>query len=69
MSVFNEQPPLINVSNFSQWLKTKYSFLNTKSIKLSRLHSERDINFLIKGIDSKKYVVKIQYREFGLLIV
>jgi len=59
MSVFDEQPPLINVSNFCQWLKKNYSFLKSKNIKLSRLNSERDINFLIKGIGTKKYVVKI----------
>ena len=59
MSVFDEQPPLINVSNFCQWLKKNYSFFKSKNIKLSRLNSERDINFLIKGIGTKKYVVKI----------
>ena len=59
MSVFDEQPPLINVSAFSHWLKKKYSFFKSKNIKLSRLNSERDINLLIKGVDKKQYVVKI----------
>ena len=60
MSVFDEQPPKINVSLFSKWLKENYSFLKLKDINLSRLNSERDINFLIKGIGIKKYVVKIE---------
>ena len=59
MSVFDEQPPIINVSAFCQWLKKNYSFFNLKKIKLSRLNSERDVNFLIKGIGKKQYVVKI----------
>ena len=59
MSVFDEQPPIINVSSFSRWLKKNYSFFNSKSIKLSRLNSERDINLLIKGAGTKRYVVKI----------
>ena len=59
MSVFDEQPPIINVSSFSHWLKKNYSFFNSKSIKLSRLNSERDVNLLIKGAGSKQYVVKI----------
>ena len=59
MSVFDEQPPIINVSSFSLWLKKNYSFFNSKSIKLSRLNSERDVNLLIKGAGTKQYVVKI----------
>ena len=59
MSVFDEQPPIINVSSFSKWLKENYSFFKSKHIKISRLNSERDINLLIKGIGTKKYVVKI----------
>jgi len=59
MSVFDEQPPIINVSAFSHWLKKNYSFFKSKSIKLSRLNSERDINLLIKGAGTKQYVVKI----------
>ena len=59
MSVFDEQPPIINVSSFSRWLKKNYSFFNSKSIKLSRLNSERDVNLLIKGAGTKQYVVKI----------
>ena len=59
MSVFDEQPPIINVSAFCQWLKKNYSFFNLKKIKLVRLNSERDVNFLIKGIGKKQYVVKI----------
>ena len=59
MSVFNEQPPLINVKKFSLWLKNNYPFLKTKNFKLLRLNSERDINFLIKLNENQKYVVKI----------
>ena len=59
MSVFDEQPPIINVSSFSHWLKKNYSFFKSKNIKLSRLNSERDINLLIKGVGTKQYVVKI----------
>ena len=59
MSVFDEQPPIINVSSFSHWLKKNYSFFNSKNIKLSRLNSERDVNLLIKGAGTKQYVVKI----------
>ena len=56
MSVFDEQPPIINVSSFSHWLKKNYSLFNSKSIKLSRLNSERDVNLLIKGAGTKQYV-------------
>ena len=59
MSVFDEEPPIINISSFSHWLKKNYSFFNSKSIKLSRLNSERDVNLLIKGAGTKQYVVKI----------
>ncbi len=59
MSVFDEQPPLINVTKFSLWLKKNYNFFKSKNFKLSRLNSERDINFLIKFNSSKEYVVKI----------
>ena len=59
MSVFDEQPPIINVSLFSKWLKENYSFFKSKDIKISRLNSERDINLLIKEKSAKKYVVKI----------
>ena len=59
MSVFDEQPPIINISAFSHWLKKNYSFFKSKNIKLSRLNSERDINLLIKGAGTKQYVVKI----------
>ena len=59
MSVFDEQPPIINVSSFSKWLKENYAFFKSKHIKLSRLNSERDINLLIKETGTKKYVVKI----------
>ena len=59
MSVFDEQPPLINHKELCQWLKNNYSFFKIKDVKLRSLNSERDINFLIKGINNKKYVVKI----------
>ena len=67
MSVFDEQPPIINVSAFSHWLKKNYSFFNSKNIKLSRLNSERDINLLIKGPGIKKYVVKISNPKESLV--
>ena len=59
MSVFDEQPPIINLSSFSKWLKENYYFFQSKDIRLSRLNSERDINLLIKEKGAKKYVVKI----------
>jgi len=59
MSVFDEQPPLINRKELSIWLKNNYNYFKSKNIKLIPLNSERDINFLIKGITNKKYVVKI----------
>ena len=59
MSVFDEQPPLIDAKKFSLWLKKNYNFFKSKNFKLSRLNSERDINFRIKFDDNKNYVVKI----------
>ena len=59
MSVFNEQPPIINKKSLILWLKSNYSFLNHKSITLNNLNSERDRNFLICFKKKKKYVVKI----------
>ena len=67
MSVFDEQPPIINVSSFSSWLKKNYSFFKSKSIKLSRLNSERDINLLINGFSTKQYVVKISNPKESLV--
>ena len=67
MSVFDEQPPIINVSAFSHWLKKNYSFFKSKNIKLSRLNSERDINLLIKGVGKKQYVVKISNPKESLV--
>ena len=67
MSVFDEQPPIINVSSFSKWLKENYSFFKSKDIKLSRLNSERDINLLIKEKTAKKYVVKISNPKESLV--
>jgi len=67
MSVFDEQPPIINVSAFSHWLKKNYSFFKSKNIKLSRLNSERDINLLIKGVGTKQYVVKISNPKESLV--
>ena len=58
MSVFNEQPPLINVKKFSLWLKNNYPFLKTKNFKLLRLNSERDINFLIKFNENKNMLLR-----------
>ena len=34
MSVFEEQPPLINRRELSKWLKNNYSYLNFKNIKI-----------------------------------
>ena len=59
MSVFDEQPPLINVKKFSLWLKKIIIFLKSKEFQIIKLNSERDINFLIKFDDNRKYVVKI----------
>ena len=59
MSVFEEQPPLINLSELSKWLKNNYSYLNFKNIKLTSLNSERDKNFLLQGVSNTKYVIKI----------
>ncbi len=67
MSVFDEQPPIINLSAFSHWLKKNYSFFKSKNIKLSRLNSERDINLLIKGASKKQYVVKISNPKESLV--
>ncbi|MDC0232423.1 aminotransferase class III-fold pyridoxal phosphate-dependent enzyme [Pelagibacteraceae bacterium] len=67
MSVFDEQPPIINVSAFSHWLKKNYSLFKSKNIKLSRLNSERDINLLIKGVGIKQYVVKISNPKESLV--
>ena len=67
MSVFDEQPPIINLSSFSSWLKKNYSFLKSKNIKLSRLNSERDINLLINGFSTKQYVVKISNPKESLV--
>ena len=47
MSVFDIQPPLIDNKHLIKWLKTNFSFLKNKSFNLSKLNSERDINFVI----------------------
>ena len=59
MSVFDEQPPLINSFELSKWLKDNYYFLNIKNLKLKQLNSERDKNYLAKGVNYKNYVIKI----------
>ena len=59
MSVFNVEPPIIDNNHLIKWLKTNFSFLNNKSIKLNNLNSERDINFVISVKNKKKYVLKI----------
>jgi Ser/Thr protein kinase RdoA (MazF antagonist) len=61
MSLFDEQPPLIDSKVLLQWLKSNYSIFNTKDIKIKSLNSERDKNFLIKGVRGKYYVVKISH--------
>ena len=48
MSVFNSLPPKINKINLIKWLKQNYSFLSNKSIKLNRLNSERDKNYILQ---------------------
>jgi len=63
MSVFDEQPPLIDAKKFSPWLKKNYNFFKSKNFKLLRLNSERDINFLIKLDDTKNYVCKISNQK------
>ena len=67
MSVFDEQPPLINHKELCQWLKNNYSFFKIKDVKLRSLNSERDINFLIKGINNKKYVLSYSNTYFYLV--
>ena len=59
MSVFDVQPPIIDNKHLIRWLKTNFSYLKNKSIKLSKLNSERDINYLISIKNKKKYVLKI----------
>ncbi|PPR47422.1 MAG: 5-aminovalerate aminotransferase DavT [Alphaproteobacteria bacterium MarineAlpha5_Bin9] len=59
MTVFDEQPPIINKKKLIFWLKTNYSFLSCKTIKLNELNSERDKNYLITTNNNHKYVVKI----------
>ena len=59
MTVFDEQPPIINKKKLIFWLKTNYSFLSCKTIKLNELNSERDKNYLIKLNRNKQYIVKI----------
>ena len=59
MSVFDEQPPIINKNSLIKWLKINYSFLRKKSIFLSKLNSERDLNFIIFVNKDKKYTLKI----------
>ena len=61
MSLFDEQPPLIDSKVLRQWLKSHYSIFNIKDIKIKSLNSERDKNFLIKGMGEKFYVVKISH--------
>ena len=39
MSVFDEQPPLINHKELCQWLKNNYSFFKIKDVKLRSLNS------------------------------
>ena len=56
MSVFDEQPPIINVSSFSKWLKEKNYLFKSKEIKLSLLKCERDINLL-----AKKELVQLEF--------
>ena len=67
MSVFDEQPPIINVSSFPKWLKENYAFFKSKDIKLSRLNSERDINLLnLKtGITDEDGYEKKPYEQYS----
>ena len=66
MSLFDEQPPLINSKVLRKWLKSNYSIFNTNDIKLKSLNSERDRNFLIQGVGGKYYVVKISHPSESL---
>ena len=43
MSVFDEQPPIINVSTFSHWLKKNYSFFKSKNIKIYHVLTVKEI--------------------------
>jgi len=61
MSLFDEQPPLIDSKVLRQWLKSHYEIFNIKDIKIKNLNSERDKNFLIQGMGGKFYVVKISH--------
>ena len=61
MSLFDEQPPLIDSKVLRQWLKSHYAIFNIKDIKIKSLNSERDKNFLIQGMGGKFYVVKISH--------
>ena len=62
MSVFDEQPPIISKKALILWLKSNYSFLSRKSIKLNNLNSERDKNFLITLKNNHQY----DHRVHGL---
>ncbi len=59
MSVFDVHPPIINNKQLTRWLKRNFSFLSNKSFKLTKLNSERDINFIISIKNKKKYILKI----------
>ena len=59
MSVFNIHPPIIDNKHLIQWLKTNFSYFKNKSLKLNKLNSERDINFIIIIKNKKKFVLKI----------
>ena len=59
MSVFDNEPPIIDKKHLIKWLKTNFSFLSNKFIKLNKLNGERDINFVILVKNKKKYVLKI----------
>ena len=61
MSLFDEQPPLIDSKVLRQWLKYNYPIFKTITTKIKPLNSERDKNFLIKGLGGKSYVVKISH--------
>ena len=59
MSVFNIHPPIIDNKHLIQWLKTNFSYFKNKSLKLNKINSERDINFIIIIKNKKKFVLKI----------
>ena len=62
MSVFDEQPPLIDAKKFSPWLKKNYNFFKSKNFKLLRLNSDKKIKKVVM-CSGKIYYDLIDARE------